>query len=213
MLLQIPDSDALQRWLGSFDLLGIDGLGLVLILAFALLGAWRGLWWQILRLVALVVATWAASTLTPNLAARMVSDTAEIDPRLLRGFVWIGLFFLALGLFALLGRVGQRLLRAMQLAAWDRVGGAAAGALTGLLLHAALVASITHLGTPTYAEETLLGTRSGKLYTVLSERVPLLLANRQSFDFNWNELSPEESMSESTSNDEAGELERPSLVR
>lgn len=212
MLLQIPNPEALQEWFGSLNLLGIDGLGLVLILGFTLLGAWRGLWWQVLRLVGLVVAAWAASSLTPDLAQRWSSQTAEIDPRLVRGFVWIGLFFLGLGLFALLGRLGQRLLRAMQLAAWDRLGGAAAGALTGLVLHAAVVASIAHLGTPSFADDTLLGTRSGTLYGVLSDRVPLLLADGRAADFSWNEWGPLESPAVPADEPER-ESAVPSLVR
>lgn len=178
MLAQVPSSESFRTFLDSHGLFGIDGLGLLFVGGFAALGAARGLWWQVLRLVGLVLAAWAASSVTPLFAAKLADSTAELDPRLVRGTVWLLAFFLGLALFAAVGRLGHKLLKAMHLATLDRLGGAFAGALSGLLLHAALVASIAHLGTESFAERTLIGTRSGALYGALSQRVPLLLEDR-----------------------------------
>ncbi len=179
MLAQVPAPQAWKDWLGSAGWLGIDGIGLILTIGFALLGAWRGLWWQVIRLVGLVAAAGLASGLAPMLASNLSASAEQLDPRLVRGIVWLILFFAGLGAFALLGKLGHKLLSAMQLALVDRFGGALAGALTGLMLHAAAVATISNLGSRSYAQEALFGTRSAALFDALSEKVPLLLDTRE----------------------------------
>ena len=178
---QIPSREALVDWLRDGGWLtesgwpGIDGLGLALMIGFALLGAWRGLWWQAIRLAGLVAAAWIARGLAPVVCEPIAESTASLDPRLVRGVAWLVLFLAGLAVFALLGRLGSKLLAAMQLAWVDRFGGAVAGALTGLVLHSVVVVGAQHLGDAAWAANTLGGTRSEALAEALTDRLPILL--------------------------------------
>jgi uncharacterized membrane protein required for colicin V production len=148
----------------------IDVVGLVVVGLFLLLGALRGLWWQVFRLVAVVAAVGIARAATPHAAPALALRLGDLDPRIVHGLVWGGVFVGVLALAAFLGRLGRKTLEAMHLSTVDRVGGALAGAVTGGLLHIAFVVVIATLGTEGFARATLEGTLSGATYDAVAPR-------------------------------------------
>ncbi|MEO0649227.1 MAG: CvpA family protein [Planctomycetota bacterium] len=153
---------------------GIDGVGLVLVAGFALLGAWRGLWWQVVRLVGLLGAVLAARTLAPDLAAWIEARWQDSDAVIVAGASWLLVFLAALILAVLLGRLGKRLLEALKLSLLDRAGGVVAGLATGALLHASVVTVVLHLAPGGWSNRHIAGTRSAQLVELLGDRAKVL---------------------------------------
>src|SRR5690606_26087428 len=106
----------------------------------------------------------------------------DLDPRFLHGIVWLVLFLAAISVVALVGRLGKRLIEAVQLGLVDRVGGAVAGALTGLVLHAAGLAVLVQLAPDDFLAENLSGTVSERLVEVAGIDMPLLFGGSRSDD-------------------------------
>lgn len=156
----------LPRWL--------DLVGLALVVLFVVLGARRGLWWQLVRLlgVAAVIAT--ARALAPRLAPGFAAALPSLDPRIACGLVWLGILALGLAVIAIVGRLGKATIEAAQLGFVDRAGGAVAGALSGVLLHGALVLLLVLLGPADWARAAVQGTRSERLFDTLGRKLPLL---------------------------------------
>ena len=155
--------------------LDIDTIGLALIAVFAVMGAARGLWWQVIRLLGLGAAVFVARTISPRFVPYLQEAFDEVDPRILAGAVWIALFLLSLGLVAGVGRLGRKVLEAAALGLLDRAGGALAGALTGALLHAAIVVALVQVGDRQWVGDLLEGSKSDALVEVLVAKLPLLL--------------------------------------
>jgi uncharacterized membrane protein required for colicin V production len=176
--------------------LDIDTIGLVLIVVFAVMGAARGLWWQVIRLLGLGAAVFVARTFSPRFVPYLQEAFEELDTRLLAGTVWIALFMMSLGLVAGIGRLGRKVLEAAALGFLDRAGGALAGALTGALLHAAIVAALVQVGDRDWVGDLLEGSKSEALVEVLVAKLPLLLdhdAAREAADilgWPWQEPEP-----------------------
>ena len=164
-------TDAVET--GSATLAWIDQLGLGLVGIFALLGLWRGLWWQVIRLLGVVLAIALARGLSPRFQPT-VAGALDVSPPVSYGLVWMGIFLAGLVVATLFGLIGKRALEAMQLGLVDRAGGALAGALTGLVLHAALLVLLSAFGNPSWTSDALDGTRSAYLLTQLTRR-PILL--------------------------------------
>lgn len=148
----------------------IDQVGAVLLLVFTVLGAVRGLWAQVLRLVglgtAIVVATATASELRP-----LIEEWAEeLQGPVAHTLAWLVAFVGVLLLVALLAKLGQKALEAMELGTWDRVGGAVAGAATGLALHA-LILVLLGFGPEGWAQGVLEGTWSSPLERAATARL------------------------------------------
>ncbi|MCP3920257.1 MAG: CvpA family protein [bacterium] len=152
----------------------VDQVGLLILLTFLFLGVWRGLWWQVIRLVGVVGAVGLARGLTPRFTPT-IEESFDVTSRVASGGVWFVLFLCGLVLVSLLGLVGKRALEAMQLGAVDRFGGALAGALTGLVLHAAFLVVLSALGTPEWSSRTLADTRSAVLLDNLSHKAHVLV--------------------------------------
>lgn len=151
----------------------IDQLGLVLVGVFALLGVWRGLWWQVIRLLGVIMAVALARALTPRFQPSL-EGALDLTPAVSNGMVWLAIFVAGLIVATLFGMIGKRALEAMQLGLVDRAGGALAGGLTGLVLHTALLVVLSSLGTQGWTSQTLEGSKSGYLLTQLTRR-PILL--------------------------------------
>ena len=152
----------------------VDQVGLVLVTLFALLGVWRGLWWQVIRLAGVVLAVGLARGLTPRFKGA-VAEALGIGPDLSSGIVWLVLFVTGIVAATLLGMIGKRALEGMQLGLVDRFGGLLAGGLTGLMLHAAVLVVISSLGSDRgWGARSLEGSRSGYLLTQLTRR-PILM--------------------------------------
>jgi len=166
--------DAVPAEAASNGIAWIDQVGLGLVGLFLILGIWRGLWWQVIRLLGVVAAVALARSLTPRFSAA-VEEATEFSAELSHGLVWFGLFLAGLIVASLLGMIGKKALEAMQLGLVDRAGGAFAGALTGLLLHSVVLVVICGLGTDTWSAGAIEGTRSAILLDTLSRKAPLLL--------------------------------------
>lgn len=162
---------ATLRW---FSENGVDGIGLVLIGLFAALGAWRGLWWQTIRLAGLLVAVLAARALSPQVGERITSHWSSVDPLIVGGVSWLLVFLAALTAAVLLGRLGKGLIDALQLSLVDRFGGLLAGVATGALLHAAVTAVLLQLAPLDWNRAHIAGTRSAALVELLGDRAEVL---------------------------------------
>jgi len=99
----------------------------------------------------------------------------ELSPRVAHGVVWLVLFLAALAAATLLGRLGRKLLESMQLGAVDRAGGAFVGALTGAVLHLALLLGLSQLGKEDWVAEQVGGSHSEALLEVASTRWHVVL--------------------------------------
>jgi membrane protein required for colicin V production len=153
----------------------IDLVGGGLIAVFLVLGFVRGLWWQVIRAVGLIAAVLVARAASPRIAPWIADTWPDLSPRLANGIAWFGVFLLALVAATLFGLLGRKVLEAMQLGLADRFGGAAVGALTGLLLHVALLVILCQLATEGYLSRTLEGTTSERIVDVVGARWPVVL--------------------------------------
>ena len=167
----------------------VDKLAIVLLGLFVVLGLWRGLWWQVIRLVGFVGAFAAARLFSPRIEP-LLTETFNIgDPRFSQGLAWIVIFIAALIVAVLLGKLGQSMLEAMKLGMVDRVGGAIAGALTALLIHSAFLAVLSLFAQGEWLHDQLVGTWSENLFDVLAKEYPVIVDKEQA---TWigNQLSP-----------------------
>jgi uncharacterized membrane protein required for colicin V production len=154
----------------------VDLVGILLVALLLVLGAVRGLWWQVIRLVGVTLSVGLARAFGARLAERLALFFPDLSTRAAHGLGWGILFLLSLFCFALLGLLGQRMLEAMKLGFANRMGGAAAGALTGLCMHVAVVVLIVQLATPAWLGRNLAGSYSEHIYTFLGLRRPVVMA-------------------------------------
>lgn len=158
-------------WSAPLDLVG---LGLILLLS--LLGLYRGLWWQVIRLVGVSFSILIARAAGKPLAERLLALFPELSIRTAHGIAWGTLFLTALLACALLGLLGQRMLEAMKLDIANRLAGACAGALTGLCTHVVLLVLVCQLAPTHVLGEYVAGTYSEHLYSALGGRRQLVMA-------------------------------------
>ena len=85
------------------ELAAVDLIGLGLVGVLVILGLWRGLWWQVLRLVGVVAAVIVARVFSPETAAWISEQWPDLEGRLAHGVAWFGIFLLALGAASMLG--------------------------------------------------------------------------------------------------------------
>lgn len=163
--------EASPTWPAPLDLVG---LGLVTVLL--LLGLYRGLWWQVMRLVGVTLSVLVARAAGSPLAARLQSLFPDLQPRTAHGLAWGTLFLLALLSCALLGLLGQRMLEAMKLDLANRLAGGVAGALTGFCAHVVLVVLVCQLAPPRVLGRYVIGTYSERVYSALGVRWSVVLA-------------------------------------
>lgn len=163
--------EAPPTWPAPLDLVG---LGLVTLLL--LLGLYRGLWWQVMRLVGVTLSVLAARAAGSPLAARLQALFPDLQPRTAHGLAWGTLFLLALLTCALLGLLGQRMLEAMKLDLANRLAGGLAGALTGFCAHVVLVVLVCQLAPPRLLGRYVVGTYSERVYSALGVRWSVVLA-------------------------------------
>jgi len=154
----------------------LDLIGLFLVLLLFVLGLVRGLWWQVIRLVGVTLSVCVARAFGARLAERVLVIFPDLSPRSSHGIGWGVLFLVSLFAFALLGLLGQRMLEAMKLDLANRLGGGAAGALTGLCLHVAVVVLVVQLATPSWLGRHASGSYSEHIYTALGLRRPVVMA-------------------------------------
>ncbi|MFT4539537.1 MAG: putative membrane protein required for colicin V production [Planctomycetota bacterium] len=165
--LPVEESGSGLAWI---DMVGLGFAGL-----FILLGVWRGLWWQVIRLLGVIAAVGLARALTPRFYPTIQETFPEVGEGLTRGIVWFALFLTGLVIASLLGMLGRKALETMQLGMVDRVGGALVGALTGLLLHGAFLVGMVTLTTEEFCVDTLEGTGSEVFLGLVVTKAPLFL--------------------------------------
>ena len=153
----------------------LDLVGAVLVSALLALGAWRGLWWQVIRLAGVVLAVVAARLFAERGALWIGENWPDLPLRAAHGISWVGFFLLALGASSLLGLLGQRLLEIMQLGLLNRVAGGLLGAATGFLLHVALLMGLCQLAPPNFVETHVAGTVSENVVDVVGSRWRVVL--------------------------------------
>jgi uncharacterized membrane protein required for colicin V production len=154
----------------------IDLVGVGLIVLLLLLGLYRGLWWQVVRLVGIAFSVLIARAAEAPLADRLLALIPDLQPRTAHGIAWGTLFLIALLACALLGLLGQRMLEAMKLDLANRLAGGAAGAATGFCAHVVLVVLVCHLAPPRMLGRYVAGTYSQRLYSALGIRWPVVMA-------------------------------------
>ncbi len=159
-----------SNWLAPLDL-----LGLALVALLVILGTVRGLWWQAIRLAGIVLAVVCARILVDPAAGLLRSYWPELSLRASHGIAWTSTFVLVLAAAALFGLLGQRMLEVLQLGLANRVAGAFAGALTGLLAHLAVLVVVCQLAPEPFVGRHVAGSLSGRLYQRFVGRWPVVL--------------------------------------
>jgi uncharacterized membrane protein required for colicin V production len=153
----------------------VDLLGLLFVLVFGFLGLLRGLWWQVVRLIGVLLAVLAARGLSSLLAARLHAWVVDLDPRVAHGLAWLAVFAATLTIVALVGRLGKGALELLQLDLIDRVGGMLAGIITGMLCFSVFLISLGLLAPQHWLLDHVPGTRAARWIDLCARRVPLVL--------------------------------------
>jgi len=151
----------------------IDCVGFSVAAVFLLLGFWRGLWWQVIRLLGLAAAVAVARWVGPVWGEDIATWSEDLGDVAV-GLGWVSAFLLTLIGAAFLGMIGNRTIDAMKLSLVNRSLGALAGLMTGLLLHCAAVWACSCFAPDGWQLEGLPGTWSGSLLSELTERWPIL---------------------------------------
>lgn len=154
----------------------LDLVGLALVVLLLLLGLYRGLWWQTIRLVGVSLSILIARAAGAPLAQRLLALFPDLSVRTAHGLAWGTLFLTALLACALLGLLGQRMLEAMRLDLANRIAGAFAGATTGLFVHVVFLVLVCQLAPPQVLGRYVAGTYSERLYSTLGGRWSLVMA-------------------------------------
>lgn len=149
----------------------LDWVFLGVLLTSLLLGAWRGLVYEVLSLVAWAVAFIAAQWFAPDVAQMLPMSGAGEAVRYAAGFVLT--FVVAVFAGGLIAVLIKKLISAVGLAPVDRGLGAAFGLVRGLviLLAATVVMSMTPLKASVWWQESV---GAGVLSAVLKGLKPVL---------------------------------------
>lgn len=133
----------------------LDWVFLGLLMASLLLGAWRGLVFEVLSLAAWAVAFVAAQWFAPDVAAKLPMAGAGEAVRYAAGFVLT--FVLAIFAGGLVAALVKKLMSAVGLAPVDRVLGASFGLVRGviILLAATVVIAMTPLKSSGWWQESI----------------------------------------------------------
>lgn len=132
----------------------IDWVLLGVLIFSMLLGAWRGLVYEVLSLLAWVAAFFAAQFFAPQVAAMMPIQSASESVRYAAAFVLV--FIAAVFAAGLVAFVIKKLVEAVGLRPVDRTMGAVFGLLRGvvLLLAATVVMDMTSLKASSWWRES-----------------------------------------------------------
>lgn len=152
----------------------IDHVGLTIVLVFFGLGIKHGLVWQATRLLGMLLAVGIARSVSPALTPRFVA-ALELPERACQGIVWLLTFVACLLIASGIGMIGKRALQAVQLGPMDRTGGALAGALTGMVVHSALMVLLMSVASTRWSTHTFEGSHSAVLLDNLSRKSNILL--------------------------------------
>lgn len=149
----------------------IDVASLVLLLLCLVLGARRGTWWQLVRLLGLVATLAVARAIAPRFSEGL-TNVLGFTPAMSNGILWSAILVLGLIVVALVGRIGKLVLEGAEMSVLDRAGGAALGALSGLLLIGGLWICASQIASSGWNERHLRGTRTQGLVDTLARAIP-----------------------------------------
>jgi len=139
----------------------LDALLLIFLIPFALRGWWRGFCRETLAVAGLVGGTLAAAAYAPALAtaieARRVVPSAATVP-LAWGAIILGACIAA----AIVGRIADRLLRALMLDGANRLAGALFGSLKGAAFLGFLLLLAEHFAPSPALTRVIAGSRLGR---------------------------------------------------
>ena len=153
----------------------LDIVGLSVAAVFLVLGLWRGLWWQVVRLLGIAAAVGVARWVGPVWGEDMAAWSG-LNETVAVGLGWFCAFLLTLIGAAFLGTVGNSTIEAMKLSLVNRILGGAAGLATGLLLHAALTMVGSLFASSDWRDEVFSATYSSRLVESLTQRWPVLIS-------------------------------------
>lgn len=127
------------------SLMPVDWVFLAVLLLSLVIGAWRGLVYEVLSVLGWAASFYAAQWFAPRLASVLPFDSLSNPVRLAAAFVLI--FVAALFVFGMLAFAVKKLVEAIGLRPIDRILGALFGVARGviLLLAAAVVINMTTL--------------------------------------------------------------------
>jgi len=128
----------------------VDITAAVVLVVFLVLGIFKGLLWQLSRIVTLLLAFGIAGLLGERLASATAHwFSPDVAPGLPRYVAFLLIFVLVLIVVSILAFFLHRLVHSEELSAGNRVGGAVLGLLTGALIVLALLtaANMLFLGT------------------------------------------------------------------
>ena len=180
----------------------VDLLGLALVVLFLALGALRGLWWQVVRLLGIVASVAVARAVAPRFSPNLAEGLPGLGSHAANGITWLFVLLIGLLAVAVVGRVGRAAIDTAQLTVLDRVGGAAAGVVSGCLVHVAFLVVLCQVASPEWKAERIAGTQSQALLATVERQLPVLLDARAA-----------ESLSEATaSGDEPAPPDTPRAV-
>lgn len=164
-------------WPGSWfaETPWIDLVGIAIVITFLVLGVRHGLVWQVTRLLGMLIAVAIARSVAPDLTPRFQA-ALELPERACQGVVWVLVFVACLLLASGIGMIGKRALEAVQLGPMDRAGGALAGAMTGVLVHSALMVLLMSVGSTHWTARTFEGSRSAVVLDNLARKSNILLS-------------------------------------
>ena len=132
----------------------LDWIFVALLVASMLIGAWRGLVFEVLSLLGWVVAFFVAQWFAQDVAAWLPMGGSAGALRYAAGFVIV--FIAAVFAFGFLTSLAKKLIEAIGLRPADRALGAIFGVLRGLvlLLAVAVVAGLTPMGQAPWWQES-----------------------------------------------------------
>ena len=90
---ELPLQESVIEAAKSLELGAFDWIGLVIVSVFVLLGIWRGLWWQVIRLVGLVASVALARTFSAPWGVAL-QENSDHSSEVSTGLVWLGLFLI-----------------------------------------------------------------------------------------------------------------------
>jgi uncharacterized membrane protein required for colicin V production len=161
--------------LAAVEFRWLDLLGLAIVLYFLLIGVRRGMWWQIVRLLGIVATVAVARAAAPRIAPHFARAFPDLSERVAGGIVWTIVILLGLLVVAMIGRLGRDSLEGNELGSIDRVGGALAGGLTGVLVHASIVLCLCQVTPADWSVAQVRGTTSQRLVDSVGRKLPLFL--------------------------------------
>ena len=161
---------------GGVNLVDLFGIGVVVL--FLILGALRGLWWQVVRLLGIVASFAVARAVAPRFSPTLAEGLPGLGSHAANGITWLFVLLIGLLAVAVVGRVGRSAIGAAQLGVLDRIGGAVAGVISGTVVHVAFLLVVCQIASPAWKADRLEGTQSQALLAAVGQEFPILLDAR-----------------------------------